>query len=204
MGNFRPPLSNLGPMSEPWGRFITEQTVTNAEAIERLGGDARNDGRINNSAIDNLASQIKELSARQATISTGANLTTPTFNQTGTTVSATRTIQLPRPSDGARMGWLAVSGDPSLSASLDSTVFVTFSIDGREFYRSSIGLPAASALPSGWDNFTFQGATGFQASPSSGGTLTILLQARGLSFATGNRTASLTGITATAAYAQRA
>ena len=98
----RPPLSNLGPMSEPWGRFITEQTLTNAEGIERLGGDATNDGRINNSTLDLMASQINELYQRQSAIVTSPDLQTPPFDNTGVTFSASVNIQLPRPTDAAR------------------------------------------------------------------------------------------------------
>lgn len=198
----RPPLSNLGPMSQPWADWQQAQAIQNAEAIEQLGGDASNDGRINNSAFDNLAGQIRELTARQSQTVQVANIGTPAFNESGAVVSTSQNIQLPRPIDAARTGWVSLSGTPIVSPALDSTVFVTFSIDGRVFYRSSIALPPASATPAGWTSFSFQGATGFTAMPSSGGLLNITLEARGLAFATGTRSAALTGITATVAYAQ--
>lgn len=199
----RPPLSNLGPMSEPWARWQTDQVVQNASAIEQLGGDASNDGRINNSAFDNLAGQIKELNARQSSTIFDSNLTTAAFTENGVVTSTSRNIQLPRPVDAQRIGWVSLSCTPSLSAALDSTVFVTFSIDGRAFYRSSIALPNAGSTPAGWTTFSFQGATGFTATPTSGGLLTILLEARGLAFAPGSRTATLSGISATSAYSQK-
>lgn len=200
----RPPPSNLGPMAEPWARWITDQTLQNAEGVERLGGDASNDGRINNSLLDSMADQIQELNARQSQTLFVPDLTTPVFNQSGATVSTSTTISLPRPLDAQRIGWVSLSGTPSVTPAYDSTVFVTFSIDGRPFYRSSIGLPPASATPAGWTTFSFQGVTGFMADPEAGGALSIQLQARGLAFgAAGNRTATLGGITATVAYAQR-
>lgn len=198
----RPPLSNLGPMSEPWARWQTDQTIQNATAIEQLGGDASNDGRINNSAFDNLAGQIKELNARQSWTVFGSTMTTPAFDQSGTTVSVSSNIQLPQPVDTARIGWVSLSATPSLSNTQDSTVFVTFSVDGRVFYRSSIALPPGPT-PAGWTGFSFQGATGFTARPGSGGLLSILYEARGLSFSSGARLAYLSGISATVAYSQK-
>lgn len=200
----RPPLSNLGPMSEPWGRFITEQTLTNAEGIERLGGDAANDGRINNSALDLMASQINELYQRQSAIVTSPDLQTPPFDNTGVTFSASVNIQLPRPTDAARTGWVALNCNPTVEPALFTAVFVTFSIDGRMFYRSSMGLPPSDSAPVGWNNASFSGATGFDASPSSGGVLRVLLEAYGSPFGDpGLRTASLRNISATVAYGQR-
>lgn len=200
----RPPLSNLGPMSEPWARWQTDQTIANAEAIERLGGDASNDGRINNSTLDTLASQITELYNRQASNLLLSTLTTPSFNESGATVSASRTVQLPAPTDGLRTGWLAFNASPTLSPVRTSSVFITLSIDSRVFYRSSLFLPVADSTPTGWNNVTFFGSTGFSASPTSGGSLTILLEAYGLVGGdVGSRTASLTNMSATVAYGQR-
>lgn len=200
----RPPLSNLGPMAEPWARWITDQTQTNATAIEQLGGDASNDGRINNSSMDLMASQINELYQRQSAIVTSPDLYTPAFNNTGVTFSASVNIQLPRPTDAARSGWLALNCNPTVAPALFTAVFVTFSIDGRMFYRSSMGLPPSDSAPVGWNNASFSGATGFDASPSSGGVLGILLEAYGSPFGDpGLRTASLQNISATVAYGQK-
>lgn len=199
-----PPPSNLGPMSQPWAGWITDQTVTNRDAIESLGGDASNDGRINNSALDTLAGNIKELYERQSQNLILPNVTTPSFNNSGATVTATLSHQLPRPTDSSRIGWMALNASPSVSPAVTSTVFVTYSMDGAIFYRSSIFLPVADSTPSGWNNMTFFAATGFVGSPTSGGLLEITLQAYGLvTGAATSRTASLSNITATLAYGQK-
>lgn len=200
----RPPLSNLGPMAEPWGDWITQQTITNMEGVERLGGDASNDGRINNSALDLMASQINELYERQSQVVTSPDLYTVPFDNTGVTFSASVNIQLPRPTDAQRTGWVALNCNPTVSPSLFTAVFVTFSIDGRMFYRSSMGLPPSDSAPVGWNNASFAGATGFTAAPGQGGVLRILLEAYGSPFGDpGVRTASLRNISATVAYGQR-
>ena len=200
----RPPLSNLGPMSQPWSDWVTDQTITNAEQIERLGGDASNDGRINNSTLDLLAGQINELYQRSAANVLIPNMQTPGFNESGAVVSTSQTVQLPRPTDAQRVGWMSFNSSPSVSPALTSSVFISLSIDGGVFYRSSLFLPVADSTPSGWNNMTFSGATGFNASPISGGSLTILYEAYGQAFGdVGFRTALLTGISATVAYGQK-
>lgn len=198
------PPSNLGPQSEPWARAIEDQTLQNATGIERIGGDASNDGRINNSTLDLMAGQIKEINARQAATVFASTITTPTYDETGNTVTASATLQLPRPADGQRSGWVTVSGTPGVSPALDSAVFITFMIDDRVFYRSSVGLPILDSTPVGWTAVSFTGATGFTATPGSGGTIGITLQAFGQAFGSvGNRQATFSGISATVSYGQK-
>ena len=198
------PPSNLGPMSEPWARAIADQTMQNATEIERLGGDSTNDGRTNNSAMDQMARQIAELNQRQAIRQPEPSLITGTFNESSPTQTVMRDIQLPRPSDARRNAWVTVSGVPAVSPSLDIAAFVTFRMDGRTFYRSSAGLPLAIGVPAGWDGATFVGSTGFTASPTSGGLLTIVFQAIAESFGSpGSRVASLNSVEITLQYAQK-
>lgn len=198
------PPSNLGPMSEPWARAITEQTLQNATEVDRLGGDSTNDGRINNSTMDQMALQIKELNQRQAQIISEAPMVTATFNESSPTQTVTRTIQLPRPDDARRHAWISVSSTPGVTPALDVATFVTYIIDGRIFYRASAGLPQGIGTPAGWEGATFSGSTGFTADPGSGGELTIIFQAIAESFGSpGNRVCRLSAIEATIQYAQK-
>lgn len=175
MATTKPPMSNLGPMSEPWGRWQTDQTITNAEAIERLGGDASNDGRINNSTLDVMADQINEIYQRQSAYTEAPSVTTAPFN--GTTTSApmvAREIQLPRPTDQSRSGWLSVSFDLSQSSGDFSVAFFTLYIDGNIFHKNSVSFPTSPVTPPAWTaSSNVVGFSGFSASPSSGGLVRI-------------------------------
>lgn len=194
----KPPKRNLGPMAEPWGDWSEAQTLQNAQAIENLGGDSTNDGRINNSTMDLMASQITELYARSSAFVTAADLTTPSF--TDAIVSASRTIQLPRPSR-KRMAWISVTGYPTQASAVDTAFFVTMSLDGVPFYRTSTALPAGMVTPAGWLNASMTGYTAFVASPASGGSVEILLQARGY-FGGAAHTTTLAGIQASINFGQ--
>lgn len=200
----RPPLSNLGPMSEPWARWQTDQTVTNALAIERLGGDASNDGRINNSTMDTMASQINEIYQRQSAYTTASPMTTASFNGTGTNAPMiAREIQLARPSDSSRTGWLAVSFDVSQSNSDFSVAFLTLYIDGRAFHKNSVGFPTSLVTPPAWGtNSNISGFTGFTASPNAGGLVRIELTPSSTSGAA-LRTITASDFQVTHQYSQR-
>lgn len=203
MTTTRPPLRNLGPMSEEWGRWIDGVALQHETAIESLGGDGTNDGRINNSTLDSLAGQIGELFNRQATVLSAPDMITAAFNESAGTQTVSVSMQIPRPTDASRLGWVTVSARPGVSPALTTGIFATFSIDGRVFHRTSASMPIQTSIPAGWDAFSFAGATGFTATPTSGGLVTVTLEAVPEAFGdTGFRQAFLTGITATAAYAQ--
>lgn len=198
----RPPLSNLGPMSEPWGRYITDQTIANANAIERLGGDASNDGRINNSSMDTMTSQINELYQRQSGLVTSPDVSTPSFSSGTRTVNVT--LQLPRPTDAARIGWLSAQATAVNSNSNASQAAASFSIDGVLFHRDSRIVPSSQFDPPSWNGIkAITGYSGFTASPSSGGTVTMQLQASPDIFSSGARTVTFRNIQVTYQYGQK-
>lgn len=172
--NFRPPIGNLGPMAEPWRRWAEGQAITNAKAIESLGGDATNDGRANNSQMDTFSSQINELYQRQSSLTTdpgfSSDLLAPSSSQ-----AISRSIQIPRPTDGTRAGWLSITMNGSSSNTTDfSVLFLSFSCDGVLFHRNSISFPIGTSSPLSWrDKANVTAYTGFSASPTSGGLITI-------------------------------
>lgn len=196
-----PPPSYLGPQSEPWGRYITEQVRQNAEAIERLGGDASNDGRINNSTLDLLGSQIKELSQRQAGVVTAPDVFTPEFSSG--TQTLTVNIQIPRPKDAARVGWVSVQFTATNSNANQTEVFGSMSIDGTVFHRDSRAVPTGNLEPASWNgDKAITGYTGFTASPDTGGSIDLVLQAQ-VAFSSGSRSVRFHSIRATYQYGQK-
>lgn len=194
-----PPPSNLGPMSEPWARFRTAQAIQNAEAIESMGGDASNDGRINNSAMDNMAFQINELQDRQSGFVTVPDEAVPLSSGIGT---ITVSIQLPR-TDVTRVGWVAVQFTATTNTAAQTGIYGSFDIDGRVFHRDSRAVPSQALEPASWNGAkAITGYTGFVASPDGGGLVRLTLQYEAIG--TGARTVTFSGIQATYQYGQRA
>ena len=202
----KPPPSNLGPMAEPWARWQTDQTVTNAEAIERLGGDASNDGRINNSTLDVMAEQINEIYQRQSAYTDAPSITTAPFNGTDTSApTVAREIQLPRPTDAARSGWLAVSFDLTQSTADFSVAFFTLYVDGQIFHKNSVSFPTNPVTPAEWAaSSNIVGFSGFTASPNSGGLVRIeMTPSANFASGSGLRTITATNFKVTHQYSQK-
>ena len=196
-----PPPSNLGPMAEPWARDITEQVRQNAEAIERLGGDASNDGRINNSVMDTISYQINEIQARQSGIIQHPDVTTPVF--AAGSVLQTIALQIPRPTVG-RIGWLSVQVTATNSNGLQSEVYTSMSVDGSVFHRDSRSVPTQLLEPASWGGAkALTGYTGFVASPTAGGSVSIALEAEA-ALSSGARSVTYSNISAVYQYGQAA
>lgn len=200
----RPPVGNMGPLAEPWRRWAEEQAITNAQAIDSLGGDASNDGRSNNAQMDLFSRQINELYQRQASLTSdpgfSSNPLPPSSSQT-----ITKTIQLPRPTDTSRNGWLSVTMNAlQYNNTTDfSVVFISLYCDNRLFHRNSVSFPIGSNTPTTWrDAANVTAYTGFVAGPDSGGTVTMEIvfqtQAGGAT-----RTLGISDILITSQYSQR-
>lgn len=197
-----PPPSNLGPLSEPWGRWITDQTRQNAVAIERLGGDATNDGIQNSSQFDGLASQINELYQRQSGLLTIADRVSGSIPGNGGSNRIQIPIQIPRPSDAERIGWLSVQFTARANSADSTEVFGSFSLDGEVFHRDSRYVPTENLEPASWNgDKALTGYTGFRASPTSGGLLNLDLEATSSTGASA-RTVKYTNIRVTYQYGQ--
>lgn len=194
-----PPPSNLGPLSEPWGRDITQQVLANRTAIERLGGDFSNDGSLNNSTLDKIAYQIREIQQRQSGVLFSPDFSTAPFS-TGS-VTNTITIQLPRPSEN-RYGTVSLQFTATNSNANQTEVYATMEIDGRVFHRDSRSVPTQNLEPSSWGGQkALTGFTGFTAGPGMGGLLRLTLQAEN-AFSSGSRFVKYTGIQANYQYGQ--
>lgn len=195
-----PPPSNLGPQSQPWARSVTDTLTQQTLAIERLGGDSSNDGRVNNSTLDNIAYQINELQQRQSGTVRFADVTTAPFTNPNS-VTNTITLQIPRP-DRARVGWVSVQFTATNSNSAQTEVYGSFSIDGTVFHRDSRTVPTQNLEPASWGGQkALTGYTGFTASPTSGGTITLVLQAEA-ALSTGSRFVTYSNIQANYQYGQ--
>ncbi|QAU07385.1 hypothetical protein SEA_ALLEB_53 [Microbacterium phage Alleb] len=194
-----PPPSNLGPLSEPWGREITRQVQANREAIQRLGGDLSNDGSLNNSTLDNIAYQINELQQRQAGIVTIAPFSTATFS-TGSVTNVV-TIQVPRPAQN-RYCTVSLQFTATNSNANQTEVYATMEIDGTVFHRDSRSVPTQNLEPASWGGQkALTGFTGFIAGPNGGGLLRLTLQAEN-AFSTGARFVTYSNIQANYQYGQ--
>lgn len=200
---FRPPVGNMGPMAEPWRRWAQEQVITNAEAIERLGGDATNDGRANNSQMDLMASQINELYQRQSSLTLDDGFNSGPMAPLST-VNVSKTIQLPRPTDVTRNGWLSITLNGAQNTANDfSTMYISLYCDNVLFHRNSINFPVGGSTPVGWRDFTnVTGYTGFRASPTDGGSLRIEMIAV-TNAGGGTRTLTISDIRITSQFSQR-
>jgi hypothetical protein len=193
------PPSNLGPQAEPWGREIAKLTVNNSEAIDRLGGDTSNDGRINNSTMDVMASQINELQQRQSGLVRVNSVQTPTFSSG--TQTLTVNIQIPRPSVN-RSGWVAVQFTAVNSNANQTEVYGSMSIDGNTFHRDSRAVPSENTEPASWGGEkAITGYSGFVAGPDFGGTITLVLEAE-VAFSSGDRFVVFQNIQASYQYGQ--
>lgn len=197
------PLRNLSPMAEPWGRSVDERLAGLDSRLDLLDSGSANSGRMANSGLDNVASQVAELFARQTSQVVGSDMATIVFGPTSTAPDVVQTIQLPAPDDAERIGWLAVQCAISFAGPDDaySTGFLTYELDGEMIGAFSYALPyvgASTAFASGYS----VSYSSLIAGPSSGGTLRIILGARGLA-TPGSRQVFATNVRATVQYGQR-
>lgn len=196
-----PPPSNLGPQAEPWARWIQGQVEQNARQVEILGGDSTNDGIQNNSILTQIGNQIKELQARQSGLIQGDSVTLNVPGNGGT-ASTTINLQVPRPVDVSRIGWLSVQFTAEARSADSTEIFGSFSLDGVVFHRDSRYVPTENLEPASWNgNKALTGYTGFVASPGGGGSLEITLEAIA-STGTGTRQVRFSNIRVTYQYGQ--
>lgn len=186
-------------MSEPWARDITAQVQQNAEAIERLGGDASNDGRINNSVMDTISYQINEIQARQSGTLSHPDVVSPTFGSGS--VSQSIALQIPRPPEN-RIGWVSVQFTATNSNSLQTEVYASMLMDGLVFHRDSRSVPTQLFEPASWGGAkALTGYTGFTAGPGGGGTISLVLEAEA-ALSSGARFVTYSNIKAVYQYGQ--
>lgn len=195
----KPPRRNLSPQADPWGAWAESELIHQSREIDRLGGDISNDGRLNNSSADLIAAQVQELYERSTITLNPGVLTSPAFSTNS--VAATLNFDLPRPKT-PRMAWVSVSAVPFQESTESTAMFITMNLDGRAFYRNSIGLPSGLNTPASWMNGSMVGYTAYRASPTSGGLITILLQASGYTGGA-SHTTSLVNIQATVNFGQK-
>lgn len=170
-----PPPSNLGPLSEPWAHAITQQVVGNRTALERLGGDFSNDGSLNNSSLETIAYQIRELQQRQSGIVRAMDFSSAVF--ASGSVTNVVTLQIPRP-DVTRVGTVSLQFTATNSNALQSEVYASMEADGVIFHRDSRSVPTQNLEPASWGGQkALTGFTGFTAGPGFGGELRLTLQA---------------------------
>lgn len=199
--NNTPPPSNLGPLSEPWAREITNQVQANRTAIQRLGGDFSNDGSLNNSTLDQIAYQITELRQRQSGVVTSPDVTTAAFS--AGSVTNVITLQIPQPPT-RRFGTVSVQFTATNSNSNQTEVYATMEADGIVFHRDSRSVPTQNLEPSSWGGQkAITGFTGFTAGPGVGGLIRLTLQAEN-AFSSGTRSVTYSNIQAVYQYGQEA
>jgi hypothetical protein len=141
-----PPMRNLPPFSEPWGRWAQEDALDLRRLADSLGADTQNDGRSSNSTMDNISGQVNELYGQRA-----VGITVPTLSivpPQSSWASATVTALAPVPQGGPRRCSVLVSGVPSSdNASMSAVAFYELSIGGTVLSRSDLPFGAASVPP---------------------------------------------------------
>lgn len=190
-------------MAEPWGRSVDERLDGLDTRITLLDSGARNSGRMSNSGLDNVASQVAELFARQTHQVIGESMQTATFGPISSPPDVVQTIQLPRPDGAERIGWLAVQANVDFNGPNDaySNGFLTYELDGDMIGSFAFNLPFVGATVSFALGYSVSYAS-FLAAPGHGGELKVILGGRGMATA-GTRQVTASNIRATVQYGQR-
>lgn len=145
----RPP-SNLNPDAEPWGRYVSDEIENSAIQLRDASSDVENSARINNSALDSLASQIREIEARVVLNLDYPSVTTPSFT-TGTFLTPLASVIIPAPTDAPRMGWLRFRTNVTQSVSTGTGVFIS-TFRGTSSLQSSFLFVLPSPSMPGFGN----------------------------------------------------
>lgn len=158
---------------------------------------------MSNSGLDNVASQVAELFARQTHQAIGDNMQTATFGPLSSPPDVVQAIQLPRPDDAERIGWLAVQANVDFNGPNDAYTsgFLTFELDGDMIGSFTYGLPFVGAAVSFAMGYSVSYAS-FLAAPNRGGELKVILGAQGLA-TPGTRQVTASNVRATVQYGQR-
>ena len=124
-----PPMRNLSPMAEPWGRWVQEEVEGIKRFAQSLGQGVGNDGRSQNSSMDNLSSQIGELYARRTNVYDMPDLTT---------------TSMPAPAFGTGTSSISLPGFPEnepryASVSLTATLPPPADPNLAGFYKVTVG-----------------------------------------------------------------
>lgn len=197
-----PPKSNLSPLAEPWGRFVTDEIRNLRTQADRTGGTIDSTGRVNNSSLDVQAAQIQELYERQTQVVTTPSIATPPFNLASGTVTASTTFTLPPPS-GTRNGQIVVSGTPTTTNSTNATLtYFSVMVNGTQIYRQTAVVPITPPpAPPNWTDVVinaFAGMTFYDGDPP---TVTVTLFAD--AYNSTLRSVGLSNISASVTYGQR-
>lgn len=165
----RPP-SNLNPDAEPWGRWVSKEIESNEGRINALRNDADNSERINNSTLDSLASQIREVDARPSNLWTWPDLNSPSFNgSSGPVIMTLPTTIVPPPPDGIeRWGWINFNAYLTQSVSAQTDAQVSISINGAQVVGTVMQVPPSPSWPVGLgDSISASFISAFRATSSS-------------------------------------
>lgn len=168
----QPPMRNLSPMAEPWGRWAQEEILDIRRAAESLGATTQNDGRSSNATMDNISGQVSELFAQQSesVAFPKLSITPPQSAWASNSVS----VAAPDPDGGSRYATITFSGVPSITnPNLQAVAFFQLSVDGQTIARSSIPAVGASVPPDYLPTLQVTGA--FVLNP--GATITLLVWA---------------------------
>lgn len=197
-----PPKSNLSPLAEPWGRFITDEIRDLRTQANRTGGTIDSTGRVNNSSLDVQAAQIQELYERQTQVVTAPSIATPPFNLASGTVTVSTTFTLPPPS-GTRNGQIVISGTPTTTSSTNATLtYFSVMVNGTQIYRQTAVVPITPPpAPPGWTDVVINAFAGMTFYDGDAPTVTVTLFAD--AYNSTLRSVGLSNISASVTYGQR-
>lgn len=176
----RPP-SNLNPDAEPWGRWVSAEVEETREDLESVRSDIANGERINNSTLDSLATQIREVDSRPSNRYSWANVNSASFGNTSLSVTIPPSV-IPPPDDVARWGWINFNVYLTQNVSADTQVDVSMSMAGETLAATSTIVPPGSSWPTVFGNWIVVNAlAAFNASPTAPAQIDTQIFLRGIS-----------------------
>ena len=197
----KPPKSNLSPLAEPWGRYVENSISAINTLLERMTGGFSADASFQNSTLDNLASQIRELEQRALQAVSAPDMLSAIYDAGNATVSTTMTLPAPNES---RMAVISASCAPSATTPRNSVIFIRMTVDGKDFHRSSFAVPLiTSSTPPGWSSFTAEGYIAIPVQAGVSPQVTVEAIGIGNTYDPGAKQMLITSIGASVTYAQR-
>lgn len=170
-----PPMRNLPPMAEPWGRWGTEELTRLRSDAEALGANSSSDSRSNNSVMDNMSSQLTELYARQLVAVELPSITIAPTAAGGAWTTRSSSIAAPSPVGGSRYAYVHMSAQIGVAGNAnDNLAAFELRVGSTIMARYSISLFGNVAMPPGFQ-LSAEAAGSVVLGPSDVITLTMYM-----------------------------
>lgn len=162
-----PPSSDLPPQSQPWGRWAEAGVEEAQSGLQSVRNDIANMDRINNSTLDNLASQVREVGSRTTNRWSWASQATPMLSNTSYVMTIPDSI-IPPPGDIARWGWINFNVYLTQSASAFTNAVVGVRVDNNLLAMDAVPVPPQPGWPVSLGDFVSVSVmSAFHAAPDA-------------------------------------